>query len=374
MLKKPRLAILGSGAGFSGLMYGLRKFELDEYEIDHFLFNRNLPVIIKNDQNHTTLPSSIPYGGLGLWGGVVAFDSYEEYLNSYIWEFLKRKAPAPANEINDIILASVNTKNFLECFKENQNIVFSNSQYNILKKNISMFNKKNNYIYLYDENEKLIDRKYDKVIICLGSIQTPRLVHASGYLDKKLNLCDNTMKLISKPTKSELEGIYDYSNKQPQFVKNIIEDGINHHYVKVSNYYKFNSAKTFNKAYWIASGKSHFHKLYAGIKILLPSMTSKKFFFTRSLQENVFKVESSNSASISLEFDKKISNIIWKSKDKLSVSAFHFHNSIGLDTEDELEKMNIIVSDSSVIRNLNGMNPLAKIFNNSFAKAMKIIS
>ena len=76
MLKKPRLAILGSGAGFSGLMYGLTKFELDGYEIDHFLFNQNLPVIIKNNQNHTSLPISTPYGGLSLWGGVVAFDSY----------------------------------------------------------------------------------------------------------------------------------------------------------------------------------------------------------------------------------------------------------------------------------------------------------
>ena len=295
-------------------------------------------VKIFHDENPTQLPTSIPYGGLSLWGGVVAFASLEEYQSSAIWNFLDIPVDIPSNKKNGIVLASIDTKEFIKTYKKNQRLLSNSNQYNVINMNISKFEYKNDSVYLYDYYGNKIAKKYDKLVLCLESIQTPNILHSSGYIDKKINVHDNTMKLVTKWKKPQLKDIYDYSNKRPQFVSNNCEKGKNHHYVKVLNRYKFNSVKLFNEAYWIASGKNHLYKIYAGIKVIFPGMIANKFVFSPSLQDNIFKIQGGDSANNTLEFNENSSNIFWSSKDKYSVSAFHFHNSINHETEIELKK------------------------------------
>lgn len=367
-----KIAIVGSGTSAFGALNGLALNSFDAFKVDHYVPYYSPVVHFDSGTFKVKLPSSTPYGALSLWGGILGFSSLKEYQDFSLWPLLNYKVQDPVGPVSDKILRSCDPSDVLSTFK----LLIENFQretnYALIKKGVSRIEKTNLGLQLFDLNGHKMADGYDAVILCAGAVQTPRILAFSGYLDFKIKLYDNSMKIVSNPEVADLTRVYDYSSKEAQYVQSSLKAGLSSHQVLVKKHYRFNCSNVFAKAYWNASGKSILHKSLVGLRVISPSIMNRKISISPALLNNIFSIHSAAAAKIQLEIGRKTTKITRDSCDPTSVSAFHLHGSIDGKKEAELLKENIFVADASVIRDINGLNPFAKIFSKATLTASKV--
>lgn len=374
MRKILRIAVVGSGAGAFGVLNGLKLNPNNALKIDHYVPAKYPAVRLLSGSHDVTLPLSTPYGSMGLWGGILAFSSLEDYREFSLWPLLGCEAQDPEGLVTDKILRSCDPKKVLAAFKLLRARLEERVAYASIKNGISRVEKTKSGLQLYSLNGEKIKSGYDKVVLCAGAVHTPRILALSGYIDCKVQLFDNSMKIITPPGSDNLQGIYDYSSKEPQYVSTVSNGDVHSHYVRVKKYFRFNSSDAFAKAYWHASGKSLMNKAFTGLSVVFPSILNRKVSISPNLLDNLFCVQSCAATKIELEINKKTTKIIRKSIDSSTVSAFHLHGSVAEKVEAALKEDNIFIADASVTRNVNGLNPFAEIFSKATSKVAEIVN
>lgn len=373
MQKIFKIAIVGSGAGAFGVLNGLTLNSHNALKVDHYVPAHYPATKLYSGLYDVTLPLSTPYGAMGLWGGILAFSSVKEYREFSLWPLLGYEVQDPVGLATDKILRSCDPKSVLSAFKSLRAGLEERENYVSIKKGISKVEKTKFGLQLYSLSGEKIGSEYDKVILCAGAVHTPRILALSGYIDCKLQLYDNSMKIVNHSGSDDLHGAYDYSSKEPQYVKTISNGDVESHYVRVKKHYRFNSSDVFAKAYWHASGKSLLNKAFTGLSVISPSLLNRNVSISPNLLDNVFCVQSCAGTKLELEINEKTTKIIRSSIDQSTVSAFHLHGSVTKETEAALTEDNIVVADASVIRSIKGLNPFAKVFSNATSKAADIV-